>query len=131
MIESGGVMGQPEDLIRRSDAIRIIDELLEQMTEDGCLTVIGDERVKELKEDLEELPTVQPGSRWIPCSKKLPGYTVDVLAIRLSDGTVDLAYKLYSDDCDGAWVNTSNELLDTHDVIAWMPFPDPYEGGKE
>ena len=133
MIESGGVTGQPEGLIRRSDAIRIIDELLEQMTEDGCLTVIGDERVKELKEDLEKLPTARQEPPWITCNEKLPDYGHRVL-ISAYDWVavarrISLMYGV-EEEKDG-WIDCDGELLEPEDMYAWMPFPEPYKGGKE
>ena len=147
MIESGGVTGQPEGLIRRSDAIRIIDELLEQMTEDGCLTVIGDERIKELKEDLEKLPTARQEPPWITCNEKLPemheaGPMMKLLGIKEESKRVEISVKSGGVSSvisgwlrDGKWygpdLNAYIARKMNYEVTAWMPLPDPYEGGKE
>lgn len=141
-------MGRPEEqLIRRNDAIRIIDELLERMTEDGCLTVIGDERVKELKEDLEKLPAVQPEPPWIPCSKKLPemhdaGPMMKLLGIKEESKKVEISVKAGGVSSvisgwlrDGKWyspeLNAYVARKMNYEVTAWMPLPEPYEGSGD
>ena len=122
------------DLIRRSDAIRVIDELMIQMIRDGCLTIIGELRVKELKQDIENLPAVQPEPPWIMCSEKLPDYGHRVLISAYNRVTeahrVSLMYGIEKEK-DG-WIDCDGELLkpEDMDMYAWMPFPDPYKGGE-
>jgi hypothetical protein len=96
-------------------------------------------------EFIESLPSVEQDERWIPCSKKLP---------EMHDAGIlkELGINVISDQCnitvrvDGkAWVLNNAKLCDgkwhanylhsldvigkAYEVTAWMPFPQPYEGG--
>lgn len=136
-----------EELIRKQDAIKVIDELLIQMIRDGCLTVIGELRVKELKQDIENLPSVQPELPWIPCSKKLPemhdaGPMMKLLGIKEESKKVEISVKSGGVSLvisgwlrDGKWyspyLNAYVARKMNYEVTAWMPLPEPYEGDKE
>lgn len=136
-------MGKPEELIRKQDAIKVIDELLIQMIRDGCLTVIGELRVKELKQDIENLPAVQPEPPWILCSKKLPemyeaGSAMKLLGIKEESKRVEISVKSGGVSSvisgwlrDGKWyspyLNAYVARKMNYEVTAWMPLPEPYE----
>ena len=81
-------------------------------------------------------PTIDPEPQWILCSERLPekpeqvliyAWNVHyVLAKYREIRTLEGIYKM-------AWVmedayNAPHEIK--HDVIAWMPLPEPYKGGE-
>ena len=72
---------------------------------------------KSMIEEVKELPSAQPGQRWIPCSERLPDNDEAVL-ISNSHGVTK------------AWWNgrfwTSIAVKKYKTVIAWMPLPEPY-----
>lgn len=62
---------------------------------------------------------------WIPCSERLPNesgwYVISVVGF---ENITDVSY-FYSDE--SKWSDVSH----TQSVVAWMPLPTPYKGGKE
>ena len=62
------------------------------------------------------LPSAQ---EWIPCSKRLPEYGVEVLTINKDD---EYEINHIIDEEDGEW------FLDG--VVAWMPLPKKWERGQ-
>ena len=72
---------------------------------------------------LKELPPVQPISRWIPVSERLPEEDVKVLTtIKWKDGS---RYVGIDSIVGGKWMLNIPEDGDT--TIAWMPLPKPFE----
>lgn len=63
---------------------------------------------------------------WIPCSERLPEKHVDVL-VDFGDECPVIAWYSYVND---TWKNSSTDIVINIDVIAWMPLPEPYKGGK-
>ena len=62
---------------------------------------------------------------WIPCSERLPDVDVEVLA------TVDwLDVQIAWLKKGGAW-ETEVYILDSDEILAWMPLPTPYKGGED
>ena len=82
------------------------------------------------KNDLAEVIANLPkAGEWIPRSERLPEDT-KTKAITFADGSVDGGY--YSEEnwwCVGDSI--SLEVVNTENVIAWMPLPEPYEERNE
>lgn len=135
-------------LIRRSDAIKAVDRILEALWEidipsptvpeyiehhQGVQAVI--KRAKDLKEILEKLPAARQELPWIPCDKKLPDYGYVVL-VSLYD-TTEVAHRVAPTHGPGlngekdCWIGWDGYEIEPEDVYAWMPLPRAYdpEGG--
>lgn len=78
-----------------------------------------------------KLPSAQPEPRWIPCSERLPEKGFTVLVTRLTNDNITyIELASLQDDC---WMSNCDEYdkPTDHKVIAWMPLPEPYKGGRE
>lgn len=75
----------------------------------------------------EQLPSAQP--EWIPCSARLPEIGKKVL---LSEpNTMFIAEYHGSGDPEGLWlVDGCHHYLADVNECAWMPLPEPYQGGQ-
>lgn len=82
----------------------------------------------ELFGNFEQLPSAQPEQRWIPCSERLPEGGRVVLVTEKGGFIRHCEYANY---CDFQEFQTVEEGLTVHDVIAWMPLPEPYKGMAE
>lgn len=149
-----------DELIRRSDALKAIDQILEALWEidipsptvpeyiehhQGVQAVI--KRARDLKENLEKLPAVQPESPWIPCNKKLPemhdaGPMMKLLGIKEKSERVEISVKVGGVNSvidgwllDGKWygpdINAYVARKINYEVTAWMPIPEPYKGEED
>lgn len=70
---------------------------------------------------------------WIPCSERLPERTGNYI---VTTKTTNQFNEIYYEVIESTYWAHSKKWEDTVDdisicVIAWMPFPDPYKGGKE
>ena len=77
-----------------------------------------------LRDTLKELPSAQ---RWVPCSERLPEGGRVVLVTEKGGFIRHCEYANY---CDFQEFQTVEEGLTVHDVIAWMPLPEPYKGDE-
>ena len=69
--------------------------------------------------------------QWIPCSERLPENDKSVLATT-AWGEVTIAERIYPPINDTCWfIHDGNTNATIDDVIAWMPLPEPYEGGND
>ena len=83
-------------------------EWARQITEDFC-------------KDIDEQPTVETETEWIPCDERLPKYGQLVLTYNLKDDEYEVNHII--DEEDGEWF--------THGVSAWMLLPPAYKGEEE
>jgi hypothetical protein len=120
-----------DDLIRREDAIKAIEELPNAYNgwSDAYdkAYIIG---------TLEEVPSAdRPQGEWIPCSEKLPSENGDYL-VTLENGVVKiLGYSttqrttypkgFYHIEDGFSWRQIQNP------VVAWMPLPEPWKGADD
>lgn len=79
----------------------------------------------EIGEMLDDLPSVTPKTRWIPCSERLPEKDENVLTYHRNE-SFDYQYVSWIDDYSGKWAGFIGNLSD--EVLAWMPLPSPWEG---
>ena len=84
-----------------------------------------------------DTPSTQPEQRWIPCSERLPEKPEQVLIYAWNVHYVLAKYReirTWEGIYKMAWVmedayNAPHEIK--HDVIAWMPLPEPYTERRE
>ena len=90
---------------------------------------------------IEKLPAVQPEPRWILCEEEMPkekdaGILQKIGIQNKSDNvfvTIDAEKgKMVGIACtwDGMWKWDGMFAFPKWKVIAWMPFPAPYQGGE-
>lgn len=112
------------DSVSRADVIREI--CLEGCSADPDLYECG-ARINgdcEIIKRIEALPLAAEHPKcWIPVTEKLPSesgwYVISVVGF---ENITDVSY-FYSDE--SKWSDVSH----TQSVVAWMPLPEPYEGG--
>lgn len=73
---------------------------------------------KDVWQEIENAPVIEPEQKWIPCSERLP-YRVehrdDMVLVCYGNGSIRF------DSCmNGEWVHGN--------PIAWMPLPEPWRG---
>lgn len=109
-----------DDTVSREDAKSFLYERLNRLNNDelyDIFSVIIDDMYN-------ELPPVQPKSRWIPVSEKLPEKGGDYLVTIEWKGS-------YSGDVyietNMAVYREKEKEWDCAGVIAWQPLPEPYE----
>lgn len=90
---------------------------------------------------LGELPSAQPEQRWISCSERLPDedywtganfqYSADVLMTVYNAEDEDTIID-YGHTVDGSWYSDTTDCFvpSWWEVLAWMPLPEPYKGGR-
>ena len=129
------------DLISRKAAIDVIIRALIRATTpinngDGTCTITPLTSVV-IRKVLNELPSIQPEQRWIPCSERLPEDYVDVLVWfeYFRYGNYNCLYQTfgigdYSEEY-GSWMVNHESGWRKLRVIAWMPLPEPYEGDTQ
>ena len=95
-----------------------------------------DSNKKRLDEWINNLPSVQPETHWIPCSERLPEHDNEVL-LTVWDAEDDYV-EVYKGFYQGhewwtQWCHGCSKIKDEpcgeNIVIAWMPLPEPYRGG--
>ena len=90
----------------REDAIRYLERhgFIDDEVKDMCIEALGND--------------TNVGSKWIPCSERLPKDNQEVLIF--ADGNIEI--DTYYDGEFEACCFYGNE------VIAWQPLPEPYKG---
>lgn len=110
-------MSDKDDCVSRRATIEAIEKAKTAKAPDGELYVAK----INAEMNVQLLPSVQPEPKWIPCSERLPEEQRYCLT-SCRNGLV----------CeDFHWNNGYFDKADKyhHEVIAWMPLPEPYKGG--
>lgn len=109
--------------------------------------------VREIRETIDLMPTVEPKQRWIPCSERMPEDLDEVNVtwvnhdpepyynfVKDKPFTATAVYYKekwywYSSTCTDLLAeygrNPNEEIDDGIEIIAWMPLPKPWKGGKD
>ena len=101
-----------KDTIYRQEAI----EAARESTKTSVLCSLRAERA------LNELPAAQ---RWIPCSERLPEEDTEVFIYLFDRPDPYIAWVN-----DGRWHVEEFEIEKEDYPTAWMPLPEPYQGGE-
>ena len=75
---------------------------------------------------INEQPKV---GEWIPCSEKLPKERSEAVLATAYDGISKAVYVFYYEN--RRWKDIDGYNVDAAEITAWMPTPEPWEGGKE
>lgn len=121
--------------MRLIDADVVIEKVMNYCKDDDGSCVEASEDIRELLDEIENLPTVQLEPQWIPVGERMPKDYVDVLVwfeyFRYGDYNCMYATHgigNYSKEYNSWTINHETGWKDLH-VFAWMPLPEPY--GKE
>lgn len=114
------------DLIRRQDAIELAMQYCPD--DDGTCSKAGAD-IREMLDELEDLPSAQPEPKWIPCNERLPedvqiGDEYPIVIFCTKEKTYTGFYEYY---LGGRWWTADcDSVVDR--VLAWMPLPKPWKG---
>ena len=105
------------DLIKRDDAIKVIEQNSYCVGERGA-------KLKIAIAEIKALPSADRPQGWIPCSERLPKDWEHVLVCTTVTYTTPIFVDWYVDEV-GSWANEGDS------VIAWMPLPKPWKGADD
>jgi len=86
-----------------------------------------DSNKKRLDDWINGVPSAQPEQRWIPCSERLPKESGTYTVTAYNGATNRVTYAKYQKRLK-RWELTGARAY--WRVLAWMPLPEPYKGGK-
>ena len=112
-----------DDTISRQAAIELA---MQYCPDDDGTCSKADEDIRNLLDELEDLPPTQPAQRWIPVSERLPDVAHRVLLSGHGQVMVGMLHSFgkYSLEPTGI-----SYVYPKDDIEAWMPLPEPYKGG--
>lgn len=109
------------DLISRQAAIDALDKRFDSIPMEQTTEILL------LRKDLRELPSVQPEQRWIPWSSGNLPEESGTYTVTAYDGVTNrVTYAKYQKRLK-RWELTGARAY--WRVLAWMPLPEPYNGG--
>lgn len=133
------------DLIGREEAIHAIlgteSKVARETPYDSEVFGVMAKRQNEILDVLLTLPSAEPKTGWIPVTERLPkehGAYLVTFPMMLKD-KMSVTILLYGKPLmpnteikKVCWYDSDSEYGDIvyDDVVAWMPMPDPYEGGE-
>ena len=94
--------------------------------DDGIAVHEAIELLKKPEMNCSEIP-----NNWIPCSERQPdasGWYITTISGEICGQ--DRAFSGMSEFANGKWMS-GDDVDETEMTIAWMPLPEPYQGGGE
>ena len=118
--------------IEKQDAI---DAVMQYCPDDDGSCSKANRDIRELLDDIENLPSAQLEPRWIPCDKGI--FPKEGKEVLVTDGE-NMMVAYYRNDAEAwdnynfGWVEGRNEEIPygINKVIAWMPLPGPYRAER-
>ena len=111
------------DTISQQTAVELVMKYCPD--DDGAVQCDGD--IRELLDELENLPLTQSEPKWIPCGETVDIPDHEVMACDRC-GEFIIGYLDYKDE---QWICESDSCL-MYDPVAWCELPEPYkEGGMK
>lgn len=104
-----------EDLISKEKAYNVLTEYYHHRTE---------MQHKALREALDMVPSAEP--RWIPVTQQLPEIGEKVLVSTKYTVFTQVFKCIYGTPDRWGWEHNTIK-----NVTAWMPMPEPYQGGEQ
>lgn len=74
---------------------------------------------------IQHMPTIEPEQRWIPVTERMPKVGKTVICQCRAD-----ILKLLKLDSGGDWYQDAEHAYMSGFVLAWMPLPKVYKGGR-
>lgn len=122
------------DLIKRSDAIQMLDEYIKPFV--GLIGDIGS-GINGAREIIKSIPTADRPQGWIPCSERLPKigeHHISEPCLVYCKGGV-YAFAELEENIFGQVGWNCERDDDYHEpigeVVAWMPLPKPWRGADD
>ena len=90
----------------------------------------------QVETDITRMSTIEPEPKWIPCSERLPEKDTHFYLTTIANHGLNFITTLPDDvdvvrwDYDRRKGRNSWHWCTERTVIAWMPLPEPYKGGK-
>ena len=97
------------DLISRQDAINVFGRLSQGEYYTSLINAI---------------PSAEPERKWVPCSERLPEKSDRYLVTQTDWEEFIVDWDIWYNDEHPSWLYRKC-------VIAWMPLPEPWKGGKD
>ena len=103
------------DTISRKAALNVLNKL--DVSDGVGISSVACCLQEEAIRSIENLPSVQPEQRWIPCNERLPENGYWLWSAKGGEVQKDFYW-------DGHWENAEKY---GYDVVAWLPLPKPYK----
>ena len=114
------------DAISRQAVLDMLHDINAEV-DDGCGFTYAD-----WMDYIEQLPPVKPEPKqgWIACSERLPEDEQEILFSTKTGRAHSGIY--HDDDSANPWYSHRDKVRAWSNVVtAWMPLPEPYEGGEK
>ena len=125
-----------DDLISRQEVNKLVDELARSISDERCFMSRGRD-TSTIMQDILDLPSVTPKSRWIPVSERLPGEDIcEAPGPVWKRKVLITGYHSWNSKKDTfigvAFArDVKNDSIQDVNVIAWMPLPEIYKESEE
>ena len=132
--------------MRPIDADVVIEKVMNYCKDDDGSCVEASADIRELLDEIENLPTIQPEPQWILCDERMPEEHEWIGTLKFGTTISDEVYVTFENEKGERFckhMTFQNGELSRYDQfhmdtlfkgskpIAWMPLPKPFEGGTE
>ena len=121
-------MGWRNDQCRK--VCRILDDVLANRPTERDSLIVAVQKAFDALEQAETNCSEIPNN-WIPCSERQPdvnGWYITTISGEICGQ--DRAFSGMSEFANGKWTS-GDDADETEMTIAWMPLPEPYQGGEQ